>query len=286
MEPFKFDVGSGSIAGIRSTPAGASRARLIAFHGGGYDHHYWHDPENSAASLPLLGAELGFETLVPDRPGYAGSRDGWPTGLSVADQVDVLGPSALFDTQLPVFVIGHSTGGSLAIAMAASAYADRIAAIDVSGVALRYPPETAERRSRLSRLTATGASHLPAFDLNARRAVFFSDPRHYDAAVPARTPDNPMPTVEYADAVTGPAIMPEQMRHIRCPVRWTAAAHEATSETGEPLLSYVRGLLTMSRYVETWLQDASGHNVSQHHVARAYHLRAFAFFEEVMARRL
>ena len=31
-------------------------------------------------------------------------------------------------------------------------------------------------------------------------------------------------------------------------------------------------------------QRASGHNISLHHVARAYHLRALAFFDEALGR--
>jgi hypothetical protein len=31
-------------------------------------------------------------------------------------------------------------------------------------------------------------------------------------------------------------------------------------------------------------QRASGHNISLHHVARAYHLRAIAFFDEAPGR--
>jgi hypothetical protein len=36
------------------------------------------------------------------------------------------------------------------------------------------------------------------------------------------------------------------------------------------------------RAVPEW-QRASGHNISLHRVARAYHLRAVAFFDEVLA---
>jgi hypothetical protein len=43
------------------------------------------------------------------------------------------------------------------------------------------------------------------------------------------------------------------------------------------------GLFTSSpRVVLEWQRD-SGHNISLHRVARAYHLRAVAFFDEVLA---
>ena len=42
-------------------------------------------------------------------------------------------------------------------------------------------------------------------------------------------------------------------------------------------------LFTSSPRVELAWQQASGHNISLHHVARAYHLRAIAFFDESLS---
>jgi pimeloyl-ACP methyl ester carboxylesterase len=44
----------------------------------------------------------------------------------------------------------------------------------------------------------------------------------------------------------------------------------------------IRALFTSAPRVELAWQRASGHNISLYHVARAYHLRAIAFFDEAL----
>jgi hypothetical protein len=70
------------------------------------------------------------------------------------------------------------------------------------------------------------------------------------------------------------------MRQIQVPVQYTMPEFEQSSETGAAILDAARGYLTSSRRVLTHLQAGAGHNISLHKVARAYHLRSLAFFDE------
>jgi len=46
------------------------------------------------------------------------------------------------------------------------------------------------------------------------------------------------------------------------------------------MLAHIRSLTPDCTRLITTMQAGSGHNISLHHVARAYHPRALAFFDE------
>jgi hypothetical protein len=68
-------------------------------------------------------------------------------------------------------------------------------------------------------------------------------------------------------------------------VQWTATEFEKMQASGRDMLDEVHALLRNSPHSQLHLQRASGHNASQHRIARAYHLRALAFFEECLVTR-
>lgn len=61
------------------------------------------------------------------------------------------------------------------------------------------------------------------------------------------------------------------------------AEFENSSNGGPAVLARGVSLFTNSPRVVSHLQVGSGHNISLHKVARAYHLRALAFFDEVLS---
>jgi pimeloyl-ACP methyl ester carboxylesterase len=283
-ERFTIDIGGQAIAGLRGVPG--PRALVIALHGGGYEARYWHSGEGSEASLLDLGAALGFEVVAVDRPGYLGSAGPDPRGFSMAEQADLM--FRFIETLAPgdgrpVYLIGHSMGGILAVTMAADARGGRLAAIDVSGVPLRYPPEM---QSIIDRAAAGALSESTVAEIGdqGRRWMFYGADGSFDPAVAASVNGgNPVPANEMADAFAAPTALPRQMERVAIPVQWTIAEQERSSVGGAPMLDYARSLLGACPHLTTTLQAASGHNISLHHVARAYHLRALAFFDECRA---
>ena len=73
-------------------------------------------------------------------------------------------------------------------------------------------------------------------------------------------------------------------RSVRVPIQLTRAEFENSSGGGREGLERCGALFTSSPRVALQWQVASGHNISLHRVARAYHLRAIAFFDETLAR--
>ena len=291
IEPVRAGTKELQLSGLLATPTGSlvngrSRGVILALHGGGYSAGYWNCPADGASLLDL-GARLGFHVLALDRPGYGISRDFAPARLGLSAQVDLLfdaledwcGRHACGDSR---FVIGHSIGGILALLMAAAPRAKGLSGIDVLGVPIRFP-ESAGGSEVTS--WATNQSHLPVLPEDLRKALCFGPPGTYSAEADEydRSLLRPMPAADHVDALGMPDAWETVRSRIDLPVQFTLAEFEVMQVTGEAVLETVRARLRNSRLCSTRLQLASGHNASVHRIARAYHLRAIAFFEECMA---
>lgn len=282
-----FDEKAG-LSGLQAVPPGKPRGLVVALHGGGYDARYWHHPEMAPASLLTLGSLLGYEVVAIDRPGYHRSAGLAPRGLSLLEQSERL--FAVIERvdagrRLPLFLIGHSMGAILALIMAAAAEGGGIAAVDVSGVPLRYPPEMVAVLSTFQNAAAAaGATHTPAVTEELLRHMFYGPDGSFDPKiVRSGEHEHPVPLVEAIDAAACPDMLPPLLWRIGAPVQWTVAEHENSSVGGQAILDEARSLLTASRHVRMQIQRDSGHNISLHYVAMAYHLRGYAFFEELQA---
>ena len=266
----------------------APRGLVLALHGGGYDANYWHHPGYPDASLLTMAAALGYDAVAVDRPGIARSAEGLPAGLSVPDQSNLL--FGLIEREragnCPVYVIGHSLGGITALTMADDPRApETIAGIEVSGVPVRFPAERdAEMRAGLDTVRQAGETHGGVMDREARRAMFFGEPGSYDEALVAwGSTEHSVAIIEMDDVVAWPSELPRIAGGMSIPLQWTTSTIENSSEAGPDVLEEVQAMFAASRHARFETQEASGHNISLHHVARAYHLRALAFFEAVAA---
>jgi len=283
-EPVLIQAGGLRLSGlVARPPTGSPRGLVVALHGGGYGAAYWTSPV-PGQSLLALAADLGFATLAVDRPGYGASRD---LDRSLDQQTETLFDAIDDWTQrdggaAPVFLIGHSIGGILALKMAAHGKAERLSGVDVLGVPFRFPDDGGGLVVR--NLAKTGqAASIAREDL--QRYLLFGPEGAYPPAAfehHARCISSTPPR-EYQDGIDAPRLWPAVLPAIRLPVQFTLAEFETMQCTGWPILEEVRSLLNNSRRARVDLQRGSGHNASLHYIARAYHLRALAFFEECLA---
>lgn len=277
------EVGSIKLSAISAKrDDGPIRANIIALPGGGHTSRYWHHPAKLDASLLALGASLGYNVVAFDRPGYGTSSDLADGGFTLISQIDILKEAisqVCAASGVPeVFLIGHSMGGILSIMLAASGSIPGLLGLDVSGVPLQFSDDL---HIALSNGEQTNASH-------SAKSLFYGPGGTFDASIFQF--DNlataPVQRNELDDSALWPSLFPSIASKVEVPVQYTLAEHDLTTPVDETALALVRDYFASSPRIETRQQIASGHNTSLHHVARAYHLRALAFFDETLATRL
>lgn len=234
-----------------------------------------------------LGAQLGFNVLALDRPGYGRAANIDPARLGLQSQVEILFDA--IDTWSgenefggPWFVIGHSVGGILALLMAAHERSKKLSGVDVLGVPVRYPVSDA---GEAINSLPMGDTVVPPISGDARKWLLFGPADTYapQAFEYDATLARPMPVLEYRESLAIPDAWPEVLQTIKLPVQFALAEFEHMQVTGWDVLNEVRDHLRNCKWARVELQYHTGHNASIHHIARSYHLRAIAFFEECLA---
>ncbi|PYC83794.1 alpha/beta hydrolase [Streptomyces tateyamensis] len=276
VRPITLDAPGGALSALLSEPEQPPRAVVVALHGGGMTAGYFDGPAHPGASLLTLGAGLGFTVLAVDRPGYRGSADRLPHGQLIADQAAVLGAAldgfaARHDTGAGLLLLAHSYGGKVALTLAADRPPASLRGLDVSGCGQEF----AVAPDGLANVHAPGQRHRHWGPLRLYPPGTFRS----SGAIVA-----PMPQRERAEAARWPQAFRELAPRVRVPVRLTFAEHEGWWHHDEAAVARMAGQFTGAPRVVTDHQPDAGHNISLGWAARAYHLRALAFFEDCLVR--
>lgn len=263
------------LSALLSEPAGGlpARATVVALHGGGMSAGYFDGQAHPDVSLLTLGARLGYAVLALDRPGYGASAPHLPTGQHVLDQAATV-RSALADAQDrhvsgPLFLLAHSFGGKLALALAADAPPDAFVGLDISGCGHR----PAASATLLNHGARTGMRRL-----NWGPLGLYPDGTFREAAAVVA----PMPDREIASAQEWSGLSTRLLPRVGVPVRFTFAEHEAWWSQSDADLSDLAAQLSAAPRVLVDRLAGAGHNISLGRAARAYHLRALAFLDECL----
>jgi hypothetical protein len=170
-------------------------------------------------------------------------------------------------------------GAVVALQMSAAPGDVRIDGIDISGL----PWGMAEGLVDPSALEQL--DFLPASTPGFRRDLFYGPDGTFDPAVLDEDAviSRPVPAAEIIDAGECTATAPALAAEVTVPIQITRADDERSSVGGPEWLDGCGSLFTASPRVSLHYQVASGHNISLHKVARAYHLRALAFFDEIVS---
>lgn len=280
----QWTVGTITLSGLEALPSGPPRATILALHGGGYTAKYWDHPLDDGASLLRIGADLGYRVIALDRPGYGASFGLIGEAVRAVAQARVLADFVVGlgdDTTrgAGVFAVGHSQGSVVAMHLATVVDCPSLLGMELAGLPLRF------KEGLVDTAALAALDHLPLSAWEGRRLMFFGPDGTFDPGMSAAeaTTAAPVPAAEIIDAVGTPVWMPELAPRVRIPVQYTVAEYEQSSDSDASVLDEVRNLYRACPRLLTQWQVATGHNISLHHVARAYHLRAVAFFDEVLA---
>ncbi|MER5631815.1 alpha/beta hydrolase [Streptomyces nitrosporeus] len=270
-----LDAGGLPLSALLSAPAEGrpSRATVVALHGGGMSAGYFDGQAHPDTSLLTLGAGLGCTVLALDRPGYGASAARLPEGQPLLDQVTTV--RAAIDgfrdrcPAGPLFLLGHSFGGKVALAMAADAPPGSVLGLDVSGCGHR-PAADAARLVRghdrsLRHLNWGPLHHYPPGTFRAAEQIVA-----------------PMPRRELASVTDWTELAPRLLPRVPVPVRLTFAEHEGWWRQTDADLAELTALLSGAPRVLVDRLPGAGHNISLGATARAYHLRALGFLEECL----
>ncbi|HUF96821.1 MAG TPA: alpha/beta hydrolase, partial [Ilumatobacter sp.] len=252
--PFALHIDGITLSGLLAEPNGDSRALLVALHGHGTTAQYFAGAAEPSLSLLELGASLGFTVWAPDRIGYGASIDAEPWLRAMAPQARLLSDAIdryaeMYAVGAGAFLIGHSFGFKLALAMAAEPLKTTLIGIDGSSTGLDYavpfedwPP----KKQPGERGPSWGPSHLypPAtFDPELR------------IIAPIATPP-PSEGTEWPDDFRRLA------PGIGVPVRFTIAEFDRLWAASDEHYAAIRALLTSAPTVEWSVQRNAGHNIS------------------------
>ncbi|MEV0741830.1 alpha/beta fold hydrolase [Streptomyces sp. NPDC050549] len=284
VRPIALSAGDLTLSALISRPAGPPRATVVAVHGGGTSSGYFDGQAHPDVSLLALGARLGYTVVAVDRPGYGLSAARLPRGQALAEQSAALRAALAHlgercATGDGVFLLAHSFGGELALTYAASAAGEgpapappELLGLDISGLGRDYATEP-------DALADPPPGHHWKRHWGALRLY---PPNTFREAASMVAP---LPERERAEAPLWPGRFAGTAARVRVPVRLTFAECELWWRHDDRALADLAAQFTAAPSVAVDRQSGAGHNISLGWAARTYHLRAFSFFEECLARR-
>jgi pimeloyl-ACP methyl ester carboxylesterase len=280
LTPRMFHLNGLRLSGLDTGTIAPSRGVVLALHGGGYQSSYWAYPSGSLADHAI---QRRFRTVLIDRPGYGAAYD---VPRNLADQAeivfDLVEAIRREENGAPVLVVGHSMGGILALMMAAHPRSQLIAGVDVCGVPLVFPDHMIA--SLTARTTVDGQTHYPLGSLDGRRKLFYGPDGTFDEAALAYDAQisTQVPVAEFPDALHAPVTLPGVMRTIKIPVRYSMSEFEVSSTVDRHVQEKARALLSGASRVTVRVEDSTGHNISLHKVAGAFHSGILDCFDQIL----
>lgn len=237
---------------------------VVALHGGTYTSEYF---DIAGHSLLDRAAERGVRVVALDRPNYGDSTPLESEDSIIMDNAEVLSRAigSIWAEQggdAPgVVLVGHSIGGAIATAIAASQPDWPLLGLAVSGCLVRVPQES---RGAWEALPPIPMIELP---VPMKDHVMFGPAGTYDDDMPAAShPSNTLvPKAELLD-ITGGWIerRAEVSGQVTVPVHHRQGEFDALWVTNQDELDEFRSGFSSAASVDTAIQPGSGHCIDFH----------------------
>lgn len=271
-QSFKHRIGDSDWTGrVAWAPAGSPvQPVILALHGGTYTSVYFDVPGHSLMDRAVAS---GFDIVAVDRPGYGGTTALPDAPDLIARNSQALNAAlprlmvALGLGGRPVFVIGHSIGGAIALTLVAEASGWTPIGVAVSGVGARTPPESAESYAQLPSI------YFVELPTPMKDQVMFGPPGTYPAEMPAAShiANTHVPRNELLD-ITGDyqERQAEIASRIRVPVHYRQGEHEKLWINGPKIIAAYGSLFVNSPKVDCAMVADAGHCIDFHHAGPAF----------------
>lgn len=284
----EVEVGGQRLSGRAAEPDDNARAIVFALHGGSYSSRYYDLRAASRASALQNYASLGYRVIALDRPGYGAADDVAPEACSFTAQADALRAAVgqLHEDRgegLPVFLIGHSIGGMIAMMVAVGEVGAPLRGVMASGMGMVWQPGILEMWSSL----ISEDSHVPVPNEARDQIMFATDPALVDPAVQREAGEDlhPIPAEELRGAVAWHETMPVVAANIRVPVLHVLPEHDGIWAADEHAQRQAADALKTVDGAAVTVQRAAGHCLDAHRAGYAHHLATASFFETCLAAR-
>ncbi|WP_027929363.1 alpha/beta hydrolase [Amycolatopsis thermoflava] len=258
---------------------------IIAVHGGGFTSAYFDVP---GYSLLDRAAALEVPIIAVDRPGYGGSNPvpaGEPVLLANAAALDHLITelwAANGAGSAGVFVVGHSIGAAVSLAVAARKPEWPLLGLALSGCLLREPASFADRWAALPGATLRSPDEDKATRMFGPAWTYRSDmPKaSYFANVAVLKAELVEISSAWHDLFR--ALAPE----ISVPVHLRQGEFEKLWITDHEQVAEFAAALTASPWVDAEVFRSAGHAIDYHRVGAAFQLQQLSFALTCAARRV
>ena len=256
---------------------------VVAIHGGTYFSKYF-DIENY--SLLQLGIDQGLSVIAIDRPGY-----GQTTPLP--DSPDLLHQNALYLNTIiprvvaeltpgrtPVFLIGHSMGGAIAITIA-SFRPEWLSGIAVSGIGTIVPPELPGVFAELP------LEDLVTLPVEMKDAVMFGPEGSMTDDMPeaSHEANTTVPLSELFDVTSGWVDrFPELAKVVAVPVHYRQAEFDHLWVTDPSTVEVFSQSFRQSARVDAGITSGAGHCIDFHRMAKSFQTQQLDFARNCISR--
>jgi pimeloyl-ACP methyl ester carboxylesterase len=279
LVPLTVDVDGVTITALSTGESGAGKPVIVALHGGTYTARYFDVAGSAQGSFMDVAAAGGYRVVSFDRPGYGGSSALAPADNTFARHAELLAPAiAQVVGDAPVFLVGHSIGGMIALMIAGGNRDFRLVGASVTGMGA-----VIRRGGAADALASLPPDETIDLPYDQRDMVMFGPAGTFtaDGVEQAHGSYAPTPVRELIAAPqwaeeTLPALAPR----IDVPVHNALAEFDALWDSTPENVAQFAKLLTNAPFVDASIARGTGHSVDHHILGHALHLRQLAFAEE------
>lgn len=267
------------LSGRIAAPDGPPHALIIALHGGTYSSRYYDLTGSERSSALSNFAALGYRTVAVDRPGYGSTTGAAPAGCDLDAQAETIGEAvdlihAQHGSDLPVFLIGHSIGGMIALLVAARGVEAPLIGVMASGLGVVWQPGIHEMWSSL--VSDADTVTVPN---EARDQLMFAGPVADAVQKDAGTDLHPLPVEELRGATTWHERMAAVGPAIGVPVLHVLPEHDGIWCSDDAAQRAAAKALSGARSATVRVQRHAGHSLDAHLAGWSHHLETASFLE-------